>query len=72
MLGLPVCEPHSATAIVDAARDGQRLLVTAAGDNTLRLVPPLIVTAEDIEEGLRRLRAAIAVVGGGDGFAAAR
>jgi acetylornithine/N-succinyldiaminopimelate aminotransferase len=72
MLGLSVREPYSAPAIVDAARDGQRLLIAAAGDNALRLVPPLIVTSAQVEEGLRRLCAAIAVVGGGDRFAAAR
>jgi acetylornithine/succinyldiaminopimelate/putrescine aminotransferase len=59
MLGLPVLAPNSATAIAYAARDGQHLLITTAGDNTLRFVPPLVVTAEDITEGLGRLRAAI-------------
>jgi acetylornithine/N-succinyldiaminopimelate aminotransferase len=63
MLGLPVLSPHSAAAIADAARDGQRLLITAAGDNTLRLVPPLIVNPEQIADGLRRLRGAVSSVG---------
>jgi acetylornithine/succinyldiaminopimelate/putrescine aminotransferase len=58
MLGLPVLAPFSAAAIADAARDDHRLLVTAAGDNTLRFVPPLIVNSEQIADGLRRLRGA--------------
>ena len=59
MLGLPVLAPFSAAAIADAARDNEHLLITTAGDNTLRFVPPLVVTAEEISEALRRLRAAL-------------
>jgi predicted acetylornithine/succinylornithine family transaminase len=59
MLGLPVLAPFSAATIADAARDDQHLLITVAGDDTLRFVPPLVVTSEDIVEGLGRLRAAI-------------
>jgi acetylornithine/N-succinyldiaminopimelate aminotransferase len=55
MLGLPVREPFSAKAIADAARERERLLINAAGDNTLRLVPPLVVDATQVDDGLARL-----------------
>ena len=55
MLGLPVREPYEARTIVDAARDEERLLVNAAGDNTIRIVPPLILSAEQVRDGLERL-----------------
>jgi predicted acetylornithine/succinylornithine family transaminase len=62
MLGLPVREPHTAKAISDAARERERFLVNAAGDNTLRLVPPLIVDQKQIEDGLERLTRAVEFV----------
>lgn len=43
--------------LVVAARE-QGLLINSAGGNTLRFVPPLIITAEDVEEALRRLELA--------------
>jgi len=57
MLGLPVLEPFAAADIVKAAM-AQRLFVNAAGANTLRFVPPLILTPEEARTGLARLRAA--------------
>jgi acetylornithine/N-succinyldiaminopimelate aminotransferase len=59
MLGLPVLEPFAAQDVVDAAL-AERLLVNAAGSNTLRFVPPLIIGEEELREALRRLRRAIA------------
>ncbi len=56
MLGLPVRAPYEARTIVDAAREEERLLVNAAGDNTIRIVPPLIVSAAQVRDGLDRLR----------------
>jgi acetylornithine/N-succinyldiaminopimelate aminotransferase len=55
ILGLPVREPHQAKAIVNAAVD-QHLLLNAAGRNTLRFVPPLIISEAEIDLGLERLR----------------
>jgi acetylornithine/N-succinyldiaminopimelate aminotransferase len=40
----------------------QKILVIPAGDNVVRVVPPLVVTEEEIAEGLRRLDAACAAV----------
>ena len=40
----------------------QKLLVIPAGDNVVRILPPLVVTDEELAEGVRRLDAACAVV----------
>jgi acetylornithine/N-succinyldiaminopimelate aminotransferase len=37
----------------------QRLVVNATGPTTVRLLPPLIVSAEEIDDGVQRLRAAL-------------
>ena len=40
----------------------EKLLVIPAGDNVVRLLPPLVVTEEEIAEGVRRLDAASAAI----------
>ena len=40
----------------------EQLLVIPAGDNVVRLLPPLVVTEEEIAESVRRLDAASAAV----------
>jgi acetylornithine/N-succinyldiaminopimelate aminotransferase len=62
MLGLPVREPYGAAAIVTTALFEQHLVLNAAGANTIRIVPPLIVSAEQVRDGVARLRAAVATV----------
>jgi acetylornithine/N-succinyldiaminopimelate aminotransferase len=62
MLGLPVKEPEQAQAFVDLARD-RHLLINAAGHNTLRFIPPLIVSEENIADGFSRLRKSVAQIG---------
>lgn len=63
ILGLQLTQDP--TPIVTAARE-RGLLVITAGVNTLRFVPPLIITPEEIEEGLKILGHAIeAVMNGG-------
>jgi len=52
MLGLECSLPNAA---VQKACVAEGLLTVAAGENVLRLVPPLVVTPDDIEEGLARL-----------------
>jgi acetylornithine/N-succinyldiaminopimelate aminotransferase len=59
MLGLPVRDPAEAATFVTAARDGQHLLVNAAGENTIRIVPPLVLSQDQARDGLARLRKAI-------------
>jgi acetylornithine/N-succinyldiaminopimelate aminotransferase len=55
MLGLECAVPNTD---VQAAAVREELLTVAAGQNVLRLVPPLTVTESDIDEGLARLRRA--------------
>jgi acetylornithine aminotransferase len=42
------------------ARDDHGLLVNATGDTTLRIVPPLTMGADEVDEAVRRLGAALA------------
>ncbi|HEY5350671.1 MAG TPA: hypothetical protein VIJ64_13085, partial [Candidatus Lustribacter sp.] len=55
----PVREPRRAADFVPRALDFG-LIVNAAGRNTLRFVPPLIIGSEDVREAMARLRATIA------------
>jgi acetylornithine aminotransferase len=59
MLGLPVREPYKASAFVPHGLD-QGLFINAAGRNTLRFVPPLIISADEVRLAAQRLRATIA------------
>ena len=43
-----------------AAARAHKLLTIPAGDNVVRLVPPLVVSEEELAEGVRRLDAACA------------
>jgi acetylornithine/N-succinyldiaminopimelate aminotransferase len=43
--------------LVDALRD-EKMITVAAGDNVVRLLPPLIVSEEEIAEAVRRLERA--------------
>ena len=52
MMGLKCVKPN--TEVVAAALD-QHLLVIGAGDNVVRLLPPLVVTDGDIAEAVARL-----------------
>ena len=58
MIGVETAGPF-AKAAVATARDGHRLLVNATGETTLRIVPPLTITAEEVDEAVARLRAAL-------------
>ncbi|PWK86615.1 acetylornithine transaminase [Fulvimonas soli] len=61
MIGAVLAEAHrgKAGAILDhAAAHG--LLLLQAGPDVLRFVPPLVITDEELAEGLGRLRAALA------------
>ncbi|MDB5524579.1 MAG: Acetylornithine aminotransferase [Rhizobium sp.] len=53
LLGLKCALPHREVA--DAAL-GHGLLTILAGDNVLRVLPPINIERSDIDEGLRRLR----------------
>jgi acetylornithine/N-succinyldiaminopimelate aminotransferase len=59
MLGLPVREPRKASEFVPHGLDFG-LIINAAGRNTLRFIPPLIITQDEIRDAIQRLRATIA------------
>ena len=59
MIGLPVNEPYKAADFVPRGLDFG-LIINAAGRNTLRFIPPLIISADQIHEAVKRLRATIA------------
>jgi acetylornithine/N-succinyldiaminopimelate aminotransferase len=62
MRGIEIDRP--AAAVVDAARP-LGLLVNATAKTVVRLLPPLTITPEEIDEGMDRLDQAFAAVGGG-------
>jgi len=47
--------------VVAACRD-QDMLCVAAGENVVRLLPPLNVTEAEIDEGIRRFDAALSAL----------
>ena len=55
MLGLPVKKPYAAASFVTQAYD-RSLLMNAAGENTLRFVPPLIISRKQLEQAITILR----------------
>jgi acetylornithine/N-succinyldiaminopimelate aminotransferase len=55
MLGLKCVMPNGT---VNGALRDQHLLAVPAGDNVIRLLPPLTVTEDDIRDGLKRIRGA--------------
>jgi predicted acetylornithine/succinylornithine family transaminase len=61
MLGLPVRDPHAAKNFVAPGLD-HGVFLNAAGRNTLRFVPPLIISADEVRDAAQRLRATIAAV----------
>jgi acetylornithine/N-succinyldiaminopimelate aminotransferase len=59
IMGLRTVVPN--TDFVSAARD-QKLIVIGAGDNVVRLLPPLIITEADLGEAINRLDDACAAI----------
>ena len=58
MCGLRVVDGDTLTSIVNAAKENG-VMVLKAGKNTLRFLPPLTITKEEIDEGFTSLRSAI-------------
>ncbi len=57
LLGLKAKVPN--TELVAGMRE-EGLLAVPAGDNVVRLLPPLILTADEVREGMARIEAAVA------------
>jgi acetylornithine/N-succinyldiaminopimelate aminotransferase len=62
IMGLRTVVPN--TEFVSAAR-AQKLIVIGAGDNVVRLLPPLIITEADLAEAINRLDAACTAIEAG-------
>jgi acetylornithine/succinyldiaminopimelate/putrescine aminotransferase len=62
MIGVETDAPIARAAMA-RARDEHRLLINATGDTTLRIVPPLTITADEVAEAVTRLAAALRDVG---------
>ena len=58
MCGLRVIDADTLASIVNAAKENG-VMVLKAGKNTLRFLPPLTITKEEIDEGFTSLRNAI-------------
>ncbi|MEO6294464.1 MAG: acetylornithine transaminase [Candidatus Limnocylindria bacterium] len=59
MIGVETVEPIARRAMA-IAREEHGLLVNATGDTTLRIMPPLIISPEEVDDAVARLRAALA------------
>ena len=59
LLGVKAKVPN--TDLVAALRD-QKMLTVGAGDNVVRLLPPLIISEDEVREGLARLEKACAAL----------
>ncbi len=62
MLGLPVLAPYLTKSFVAIARERESLIINGAGDNTLRFVPPLIISEAQIADALARLERTVGYV----------
>ncbi|MFN2583089.1 MAG: acetylornithine transaminase [Candidatus Dormibacteria bacterium] len=60
MLGIALSEDVAPRVVTAALRRG--LILNAVGERTLRLLPPLVLTHDDVDEAMQRLRAAFAEV----------
>lgn len=56
MLGI---KPKAPSSELMAAMRAEHLLAVPAGENVIRLIPPLVLTAEDVREGLNRIERAL-------------
>jgi acetylornithine/N-succinyldiaminopimelate aminotransferase len=65
MLGMVVAAPHTNIQLWDAARNAG-LLTVPAGENVLRMLPPLTIGETEIAEALAALDAACAALSAGD------
>ncbi len=58
MCGLRAKDADTLSKVINSARE-HGVMVLKAGKNTLRLLPPLTITQEEIDEGFKRLNASV-------------
>ena len=63
MIGVETAGPIARRAMA-IARDELGVLVNATGDTTLRLVPPLVITADEVDEGVAAIGEALSRAAG--------
>ncbi len=66
MVGADLAEP-AAPAVARSLLEEHRLIVNATGPSTLRFLPPLVVSEDDVDEALRRVGTALAAQAVGSG-----
>ena len=59
MIGVETAGPIARRAMA-LARDELGVLVNATGDTTLRIVPPLVITADEVDEAVTAIGEALA------------
>jgi acetylornithine/N-succinyldiaminopimelate aminotransferase len=62
LAGIKLKDAIVARDFVARLRDDHQMLTQGAGDNVLRLLPPLIVTEADLEEAVAKIAAAFAAI----------
>jgi acetylornithine/N-succinyldiaminopimelate aminotransferase len=62
LAGIPVQAPHDAAGVAQHARQVSHVLVNKAGGNTIRLAPPLVIAAAEIDRAVQALDAAAAAL----------
>lgn len=61
MIGVELTEPEAKD--VQTACFSNRLVLNAIGDTVLRLVPPLTITRDDVDEAICKLRLSVTAAG---------
>jgi len=62
LAGIKLPDTLAVREFVARLRDDHQLLTQGAGDNVLRLLPPLVITEDDIKEAVDKLGAAFAAI----------
>ena len=62
MQGVMITEPHTCGEIVARLRDEHHLLTVPAGQNVIRLLPPLIVSDAEIDQAVAAFAAVAAAL----------
>jgi acetylornithine/N-succinyldiaminopimelate aminotransferase len=60
LMGIKTVVPN--TELQQELRDGQKMLTVSAGDNVVRLIPPLIITEDDVAEAVARIDRACTIL----------
>jgi acetylornithine/N-succinyldiaminopimelate aminotransferase len=60
LMGIKTVIPN--TEMQAELRDGEKLLTVGAGDNVIRLIPPLVVSAAEIQDAVQRVERACATL----------